>query len=65
MDMHWTCVGCPWHVSCLEAVIYESCLISPCGLMDIYYWTIVVRFQIGEEAEIWLPLGYKALQLKQ
>jgi hypothetical protein len=63
--MHWTCVGCHWHVSCLEAVIYESCLISPCGLNDIYYWTIVVRFQIGEEPEIQLSLGYKALQLEQ
>jgi hypothetical protein len=52
-------------VSCLEAVIYESCLISPCGLMDIYDWTITILFQFREEPEIQLSLGYKALQLEQ
>jgi hypothetical protein len=46
MDMHWTCVGCPWHEVCLEAVIYDSCEISPCGLMDIYHWMITIGFQV-------------------
>jgi hypothetical protein len=63
--MHWTGVGCPWHVSCLEAVIYESCLISPCGLMDIYYWMITLVFQVQYEPEYRLLYIYKTLQLEQ
>jgi hypothetical protein len=35
-DMQWTCVVCPWHEVCLEAIIYDSRSISPCGLMDGY-----------------------------
>jgi hypothetical protein len=65
MDTHWTCVVCPWHEVCLEAVIYESCLISPCGLMDIYYWTITYCFTLEQSLKYGCRLGYKALQLEQ
>jgi hypothetical protein len=42
----WTCVVCPWHEVCLEAVIYDSRSISPCGLMAVCHWTITIGFRV-------------------
>jgi hypothetical protein len=63
--MHWTCVVCPWHEVCLEAFIYDSLSISPCGLMVGYHWTITIGFRVQWEPEYVIYTVYKTLQLEQ
>jgi hypothetical protein len=55
MDMHWTCVGCPWHEVCLEAVIYDSCEDKPLWLDGHLRLDDYLLFHIRAEPEVWLP----------